>query len=123
MAYDSLEARVSLRRLIVKPDHERSEILTGTKLLAKLVRGVLAGNLADAHTVENPFGRFILLYKNRRIGNIQPVAQALRIPAVPESAHLDGKESDGGVNPGRNHFHSYRHDSGAHRFNLASRGE
>src|SRR5260370_4747582 len=81
---------LSCGRAFVEARNKRSKAFAVVKLLAKLVRRVFAGNPADAHAIKHAVGRIILLNKNRRVGNVEAVADTVAGAAIAENAHLEG---------------------------------
>src|SRR5438445_77816 len=97
-----------------------SSVVCSSDLIFYRVR---AGNLSDAHAVENAVGRIILLNENRRIGCVEPLAKPFGVVAVAERANLYGKESRSGINSRRKHFHADGHNARSNRFYFAGGGK
>src|SRR5260370_20226511 len=98
----------SCGRAFVEARNKRSKTFAVVKLLAKLMSRVFAGNPADTDPIKHAVGRIILLNKNRRVGNVEAVAETFRVAAVPESAHPDGEKTLGRTAPRRENFHPPR---------------
>src|SRR5260370_11251577 len=110
-------------RAFVEARNKRSKTFAVVKLPAKLMSRVFAGNPADTDPIKHAVGRIILLNKNRRVGNVEAVAETFRVAAVAESAHLDGEETCGRIDSGRENFHAHRHDAGTNRIHLSRGGK
>src|SRR5260370_23374708 len=113
----------SCGRAFVEARNKRSKTFAVVELLAKLVRRVFAGNPADAHAIKHAVGRIILLNENGRVGNVEAVAETFGVAAVPESAHLDGEETCGRIDSGRENFHAHRHDARTNRIHFSRAGK
>src|SRR5262249_8345861 len=79
--------------LVVEANNKGREPFAGTQLFAELVRRLFAGNFTHTHAIESALRRIVLLDENWRVGQVQPLAQPLRVAAIPERSHLHGKES------------------------------
>src|SRR2546430_15728164 len=100
---DSQRSSVSsCGRAFVQTRNKRSKAFAVAKLLAELVRGVLAENSADAHAIKHAVGRIILLDKDRRVGGVEAVAETVGVGAGGERTDLHSEKNAGGVRAPQN---------------------
>src|SRR5258706_413813 len=69
----------------VETRNKRSKTFAVVELPAKLVRGVFAGNPADAHAIKHAIRRIILLNKDGRVGSAEALAETLGVGAGTET--------------------------------------
>src|SRR6266576_299662 len=112
----------SCGQAFVETRNQRSKTIAVVELLAKLARRVFAGNPADAHAIKHAVGRIILLNKDRRVGGIEAVSEAVCVGAVAESTDLQGEKTGSWIDAAKN-FHAHRHDAGTNRIHLSRGGK